>query len=43
MRPQLKYWTNLTKEEKQKIMQEKNIKVVTFKDIEKIYFEKFLK
>lgn len=37
MRNDLKYWRDLSKQEKQAIMDEHNVKVVTFEWIEKIY------
>lgn len=37
MKPQLKYWRDLPKEEKDNIMLEQNIKEITFKEICLIY------
>lgn len=37
MTPQLRYWRDLPKEEKKKIMKEKGIKAITFEQITEIY------
>lgn len=39
MRNILIYWRNLSKQEKQSIMQSKNIKAITFEQIKVIYNE----
>lgn len=39
MTEQLKFWKNLTKEEKQEIKIKYNIKVVTYEFIENLYLE----
>lgn len=37
MRPILLWWRNLSKEEKQSLMTERNIKAITYSDIKEIY------
>lgn len=37
MKEQLKWWRDLTSEQKRQLMQEKNIKTMTFKKIEELY------
>jgi hypothetical protein len=39
MTAQLRYWRDLPKEEKKRIMKEKGIKAITFEQIEKIFLK----
>lgn len=39
MRPELKFWRDLPKEQKQALMQQRNIKAITYSQIIEIYLE----
>lgn len=39
MRPELKYWRDLSKEEKSRLMLYRNIKTITYSQIQEIYNE----
>lgn len=40
MRKYLLWWRNLSKEEKQSLMTERNIKAITYSDIKTVYAER---